>query len=95
MKIRLKNIFILHIAKLGTLYEHEQKYGKAIACYEKGLEVDNLEENFYQRLMLCHHHRGHKMDCVKTYQRCQESLATTLGVEPSSETQKLYEKIMA
>lgn len=92
---RLKNIFILHIAKLGTLYEHEQKYGKAIACYEKGLEVDNLEEKFYQRLMLCHHHRGHKMDCVKTYQRCQESLATTLGVEPSSETQKLYEKIMA
>ncbi|MBN2515543.1 MAG: tetratricopeptide repeat protein [Deltaproteobacteria bacterium] len=90
---RLKNVFIATIVKLGRLHEQKQEYEKAITCYEKGLAIDYLEEVLYQRLMVCHYRLGRYADAARIYQRCRETFATALGVDPSSATEELHKRI--
>jgi DNA-binding SARP family transcriptional activator len=91
---RLKAKFLRAVSLLGNHWECSKKYPKAIECYHKGLEVDDLAEELYQHLMLCHLKLGRKADAVKTYRRCRDMLQTNLGVGPSEETEMLYRKIM-
>jgi LuxR family maltose regulon positive regulatory protein len=90
---RLKNVFLATIVKLGKWHEQKEEYEEAITCYDKGLSIDYLEEVLYQRLMVCHHCLGHYADAARIYQRCRETFATALGVDPSLATEELYKRI--
>ena len=92
MRERLKNLFLTAIIKLGMYWEQKKEFQKAIDYYTKGIVVDNLEETFYQRLMVCFHHLGRHADAAKTYRRCRDILKTILGVVPSEHTEELYKK---
>jgi DNA-binding SARP family transcriptional activator len=60
---------------------------EAADLYERGLEVDPLAEDLYQRLMNCRHHLGEHAEAVRVYRRCRDVLAAELGVAPSAATQ--------
>jgi DNA-binding SARP family transcriptional activator len=92
MRERLKNSFLTAITKLGMHLEQEKEFKKAIEYYKKGLAVDNLEEKFYQRLIVCFHDLGRYADAAKAYSRCKDILKAVLGVVPSERTEKLYKK---
>lgn len=94
LRERLKNRFLEAIIKLGKCREQENAFKKAIECYEKGLAVDNLEEVFYQRIMLCCRDLGRKAGAIRVYNRCIEALHTILKIEPSHETETIYQKIL-
>ncbi len=66
---------------------------KAIECYERGLEVDEVAEEFYQNLMLCHQQAGSRAEVMKVYRRCKTALSAAFGVEPSEETKGIYNSI--
>ena len=68
--------------------------GKRGRDYTKGLETDNLAEEFYRRLMVCHLNLGNNADAVKTYNRCCQLLQAELGIEPSPETMAVFSAII-
>jgi len=54
------------------------------------LEAENLHEQFYQRLMVCHAEIGNRADALAVYERCRAQLAAALHVAPSPSTEALY-----
>jgi DNA-binding SARP family transcriptional activator len=94
LRERLKSKFLDAILKLGECWEQEEAFENAIACYEKGLAIDNLEEIFYQRLMKCFYNLGHHAEAIKVYKQCKDALNEFLGIRPSYETEAIYKKIV-
>jgi DNA-binding SARP family transcriptional activator len=65
----------------------------AIDGYRRGLEVDDLAEELYRRLMVCHLRLGQKGEALSTYERCRRVLGAALGIEPSTETVALQQNV--
>ena len=95
LRERLSLRYLKALTTLGSALEEEGEYEKAIEWYETGLEANNLEEVFYQRLILCYGRLGCHADVVKMYRRCRDTLARKLDVPPSEETESIYKRIMA
>ncbi|KAF0219541.1 MAG: transcriptional [Geobacteraceae bacterium] len=90
---RLRSRFLHLIGKLGESLEGTGKWRKAAECYRKGLETDDLAEEFYQKLMVCHQHLGNQAEALKVYERCRTTLAAVLSVTPSARTRAIYKAI--
>jgi len=93
LREQLKRKFVQAVSNQGERAEEDKAWKKAIAAYERGLEVDDLAEEFYQRLMACYLKLGKRADAVKVYKRCKSVLSAKLGIEPSEETEGIYAKI--
>ena len=59
--------------------------------YQRGLEVDDLAEEFYQRLMECCIKMGRKAEAIKVYERCRATLKAVLGVEPREAIKRILD----
>lgn len=73
--------------------EQGGEWRRASELYRRGLEQDNLAEELYRRLMICHHARGDLGEAVNVYRRCREMLWIVLGVPPAHETEALYRSL--
>ena len=73
----------------------EQKglYEEAIAFHPRGLETDPLSEGLYRCLMACHHRLGRRAEALAVYERCRKTLSLLQGIDPSRETEALYQRI--
>jgi DNA-binding SARP family transcriptional activator len=91
----LRNRFMQGIKKLGAHHENLSQWEQAISCYQKGLEIDDLTEEFYQRLMICYRHLGLRSEALNVYQRCRKTLTAALSIDPSSETRAIYESMVS
>src|SRR3990172_5624050 len=65
LRERLRAKFLRAVAVLGKHLEKGIEYQKMIMLYEKALEVDDLAEEFYQRLMHCNIIIGRKAEAAK------------------------------
>lgn len=83
---RLRSKFLRAVGLLGHCLEEGGRWTEAIAAYRKGLEVDDLAEEFYRRLILCHRRLGQEAEALGVYARCRKTLAAVLGIPPSPET---------
>jgi DNA-binding SARP family transcriptional activator len=92
---RLRNRFHRLVRALGERLEQTQQWEAAAEVYERGLEIDNLAEVFYQHLMACHQHMGEHAEALCVYRRCRELLSIVLGVAPSPRTEKLRQASLA
>ena len=86
---RLRSKFLRAVGFLGRSLERDGQWTEAIACYRRGLEVDDLAEGFYQRLMICHGRLGQTAEAVGVYDRCRKTLTGVLGIPPSAETEAI------
>jgi DNA-binding SARP family transcriptional activator len=80
-----------------TAGRHREQGGQwetAAEYYSKAIEMDNLAEEFYRRLMLCCQMLGRRTEAAALYKRCRSRLYTELGIEPSVETEAVYASIM-
>lgn len=91
---RLRDRFIIAISRLGQHLEERGEIDEVISCYSRGIETDELAERLYQRLMLCHNRTGNRIEAIKTYKRLKTLLAIHLGIEPSRETEGIYQTIL-
>ncbi|MDD2732816.1 MAG: BTAD domain-containing putative transcriptional regulator [Desulfuromonadaceae bacterium] len=91
---RLRGKFIRLVEALGRYWEETGRLDKAIACHQKGLETDDLIEEFYQHLMVCHLALGQQAKGVELYRRCRMKLAAELGLKPSSKTEAIYKTLL-
>jgi LuxR family maltose regulon positive regulatory protein len=92
---RLRSQFHRLVCAIGDGLESKQDLDHAIVLYRKALERDNLSEELYQRLMLCHQRRGEHAEGLNVYRRCRELLSIVLGVQPNQTTQHVYQALRA
>lgn len=94
MRERLRSKFHCVVERLGRGLEREKRWTEAIAWYRKGLEADDLAEELYQRLMICHHQDGRPAAALAAYRHCERTLSDALGIAPSPETDRIAKGIL-
>ena len=87
---RLRSKYIHHLLEVGRFMEKHGYPERAIHCYRKGIDVDDLVEVFYQRLMVCCLATRLLSEGMSVYRRCSQVLSITLGLQPEPETESLY-----
>ena len=74
----------------GERLEQQGDYDRAALIYQRGIDADNLSEELYRRLMLCHYRGGRLATAIGVYRRCRQMLSVVLGIAPSRETEAAY-----
>lgn len=87
---RLRSKFIHGLLEIGRYWEAQGNWEQARHCYHKGLDVDDLVEVFYQRLMVCYLKLQRCSEGMSVYRRGQQVLSVVLGLQPEPETESLY-----
>jgi DNA-binding SARP family transcriptional activator len=78
---------------LSKYYLEQGNYAACIAACTKLIAVDGCDEEAYRRLMCCYSRQGQVNLALREYDRCFRSLKFDLEIEPSPETQALYQSI--
>jgi two-component SAPR family response regulator len=92
MRERLRSKFLRSVNHLGNYWCQAQQWGRALECYQRGLEVDDLAEEFCQGGMVCYQNLGLKANALSLYNRFEKRVKAVLGIEPSSKTKALRMK---
>lgn len=90
---RIQSRFLRLLMEQARRLQQNNAWQHAIEIYEKGLEADHLSERLYQRLMECYLAMGHRAEALAIYRRCRDLFQAVMGMEPSPETQALYQRI--
>ncbi|MDH4163775.1 MAG: hypothetical protein OEW15_13980 [Nitrospirota bacterium] len=90
---RLRSRYLRAVRFMAESREAEQDWDGAIGCYLRGLDIDDLEELFYQRLISCYGRIGRQADAARTYQRCESVLRAKLALEPSADTKAIFREV--
>lgn len=93
MRERFRSKFLRIITNKGKYFEQTDLWEEAAACYQSALDVDDLAEELYQQLMICHKHAGRHADAVVVYHRCRSVFKAAIGISPSQKTKAIYESI--
>ena len=86
---RLRGRFIRLVETCGSSYEAKGEWELAIEYYRRGLEADDLAEQFYQGLMRCYRALGRHAEAMTAYRRLRQLLSVVLGISPSETSQAL------
>ena len=86
-KLRAK--FARAVITLASRLEQHRKWDQAAALYSRALELDNLAESIYRRLMICHRELGETAEALRAYRRCRDLLSVVFSIKPSAETEAI------
>ena len=86
LREKLRGGFLGAVTHMGRYHEDAGQWQEAATCYGEGLDADDLAEELYRRLMVCHLRQGQEAEALSIYRRCRKTLSSVLGVEPSAET---------
>ena len=86
---RLRAKFGRAVMSLAACLEQHRKWDQAAALYSRALELDNLAEPFYRRLMICYRELDETAEALKVYRRCRELLSVVFSIKPSAETEAI------
>jgi len=89
----LREMYLESLVGLGQCHGARGEFDGATSWYKRVLEIDELREDVHRHVMRCYAEAGRRSDALAQYQRCREMLRQELGLEPSSETEKLYKQI--
>ena len=81
------------LTNLGNYYELNGDLGAARRCAMRALELDPWREQAHRQMMRVFALEGQTGAALTQYETCRRVLADEMGVEPSSETRELFEKI--
>jgi DNA-binding SARP family transcriptional activator len=95
MNERLKTKFMFYSGRVGNYWQKAGQWEKAVKCYLRGLEIDDLSEDFYRALMLCYQKLDRRTEAIAAFRRCQRTLSNTLHIEPSAKTQSIYKALLS
>ncbi len=91
---KLRSKFLRLTGSLGAYFWKRKECEQAVVCYQKGLEVNDLAEDLYQRLMKSYKCLNRPSEAISVYKRCKDVLFANLSIEPSYETKAIYESIL-
>jgi two-component SAPR family response regulator len=93
LREKMKFQFLSLLVATTRALEEAGDYEKAVTLYQKGLDIDDLLEPFYQGLMLCLKHLGRHAEAAAVYQRCSRTLSTILGISPGRQTETIFQSL--
>jgi DNA-binding SARP family transcriptional activator len=91
MRLRLRDLLSRTVDVLGQQLESAGKWDEALTCYRRGIDADELAEEFYQGVMRCHAATGRSAEGMATYRRLRQTLSVVLGMKPSGRTEQLVQ----
>jgi DNA-binding SARP family transcriptional activator len=86
MRMRLRDRFVHFIERAGGRLEACGDFEGAMGCYRRGLEADDLAEQFYQGLMRCYLALERRAEGMQVYRRLRQTLSVLLGIAPSEQS---------
>jgi len=89
LRERLRSRVLRALRAVWRGFEQAGRWQQAAEGYERALELDNLAEEFYQRLMLCYRALGRPAEALAVYRRCRQTLHAILGIAPAPETEAI------
>jgi DNA-binding SARP family transcriptional activator len=92
-RLRMRSRFTRFMETLGEALEHTMQWQRAIDCYYRGLEADDLIEEFYLGLMRCYRARGRAADGIAVFRRMRQTLSVVLNVAPSPAAEALAKEL--
>ncbi len=92
-RTRIDTLYQSALLRLSELYLLVNQTNRALETSQAALQSDPLLEEAYRIRMRAYFARRNKTAVVREYQRCKEALNEELGIEPSRETKKLYERL--
>ncbi|MGE5141579.1 MAG: BTAD domain-containing putative transcriptional regulator, partial [Rudaea sp.] len=81
------------LSYLGNYYELNQEYEGARRCGLRQLEIDPWREEAHRQVMRVLWAKGDRSGALAQFESCRRVLGKDLGIEPSTETVRLYEQI--
>jgi LuxR family transcriptional regulator, maltose regulon positive regulatory protein len=84
---RLQARLVRAVLAAGEALERDGNWTAAKALYQRALELDNLAESLYRRLMVCLRESGDPAGALTAYRRCRELLSIVLNRAPAPETE--------
>jgi len=69
--------------------------GEALIFLRRAGSVDPWREDIYQAMMRCQIGTGQRSRAIETYMTCRDRLVDDLGIDPSAETTRLYQAVLA
>ena len=69
--------------------EASGNWDRALAYYRRGIDVDELAEEFYQGIMRCYAATGRPAEGIAVYRRLRQTLSVVLGLKPSTRTEQI------
>lgn len=94
-RTRLRDL-ALHALETLTIYHMTRGEYRAAKNYAARLvAMDAWREEAHRLLMLCYARLGERSAALAQYKTCREMLRREFGIEPSAETNALYERLRA
>ena len=90
---RLRGVAVRLLEELAHGHRRRRAHAEAVACLRQILAMEPWREETHRQLMEALAADGQRSAALRQYEFCVDCLASELGVEPSVETQALYEKI--
>jgi len=91
---RLEKDYSWALEKLAHILEERRDYQSAILKAQQLLFIDPLNEKTYRKLIRLHSLNGDQANAVSVYRKCKETLQNELGISPSPETEKAYQRLL-
>ncbi len=81
--------------RLAVLLEAEGDVPEAVQVIRQALVHDPWREDLYQSVLRHQISEGQRSAAIETYLNCRDRLTDDLGIDPSAETNKLYQHVLA
>ncbi|MEJ2724961.1 MAG: BTAD domain-containing putative transcriptional regulator [Deltaproteobacteria bacterium] len=90
----LRSRFLRAVNRMASILLSIRQWDKAVDYYQRSLDVDDLSEETYQRLMHCLQQLGRTTEALSVYERCKKTLYAAFGLPPSSKTQAIRRSLL-
>lgn len=91
----LRRSFLEILQTLVTGYRQQARYESAVLILQRLLTLEPLDEAAHRDLMLSLAQNGRRQEALRQFQLCRDALDIELGLEPSPETNELYQRILS
>jgi LuxR family transcriptional regulator, maltose regulon positive regulatory protein len=95
LRERLHTRVLRLLRNLIMIFSRHGDCERVIELYETALQLDDLAEDLYRGLMICHAAQGRRAETLAVYERCARLLDQVLLITPSPETAALHAELRA
>ena len=88
-----RSLFVNRLLQFAQLLRTNGDYTRVISVAQKIISIDSVNERAYQDLIFCYGVLGDRSAALKSYEECAFQLQEKLGVQPSDETNTLFEHV--
>jgi DNA-binding SARP family transcriptional activator len=91
----LRDLYLNLLSELGSLFETFGDFEQAIDIFQQMVTVDPTAEPAHRALMRLYAATDRRLRALQQYHRLREILDRELGLDPDSDSRKLYEDILS